>query len=577
MKVASLRAKRRRVLTRAAPIVFVALASLGIGLVIGARDPSLSAGERFAAAWERGDTEAMYRELTPEARAEFSLERFRRSYQRAARTATLEAVSAQGGEETRVDGARVDVVPVTIDTYAFGRLADELELEAGDDGVAWAPHMVFPGLEAGEMLTRRTRAPERAPILAADDSVLAEGPGASRSLPIGPAAAAVVGEIGTPPPAAARQLEARGFPPGTLAGISGLELAYEERLAGVPGGQLLASSAEEEASLQDGRVLAASEPEDGEPVRTTIDPDLQEAAVAALGGLFGGVAVLDARRGLVRALAGVAFTAPQPPGSTFKVITAVAALDAGIVSLEDEFPVETTNSDIGREIRNADEGACGGSFTESFANSCNTVFAPLGAELGGEELVEAAERFGFNSAPTLHDEAATATLDPPASTLPSDLSGDIEAGVSAIGQGEVLATPLQMASIAQTIANRGVRMPTRIVRRALAPDVEPVRVTSRRTAEIVRDLMVAVVEDGTGTSAALPNVPVAGKTGTAELGPAPATGEDPGAQEVDAWFLAFAPADDPELAIAVMIVNAGGGGGEVAAPIAREVLDAGLG
>jgi penicillin-binding protein A len=566
--------KQIRILTRAAPIAAVAVAAFVIGVLVATRDGPASAGERFAAAWAEDDTEAMYRELTPEARAEFSLERFRRIYQRAARTATLEAVSAGEGEETTADGDRVEVVPVTIDTHVFGRLTEDLELPLHDDGIAWAPNLAFPGLEPGETLTRRTRAPERAQILALDGTVLAEGPAATRSLPFGAAAASVVGEVGAPPPQMSRQLEARGFPPGSFAGISGLELAYEDRLAGTPGGQLLAASVEEEASLRDGRVLAASEPEEGEPLRTTIEPDVQEAAVTALGGLFGGVAALDASRGAVRGLAGVAFTAPQPPGSTFKVITATAALDAGTVSVEDDFPVETTNQDIGREIRNAGQEACGGSFTESFAQSCNTVFAPLGAELGGEELVEAAERFGFNSAPTLHDTDATAAIDPPASTLPTELEGDIEAGVSAIGQGEVLATPLQMASMAQTIANGGIRMPTRIVRGNLGPDAEPVRVTSRGTAEIVRDLMIAVVEDGTGTSAALPNVAVAGKTGTAELGPTPIAGGD--TQEVNAWFAGFAPARDPEIAVAVMIVNAEGGGGDVAAPIAREVLEAGL-
>jgi penicillin-binding protein A len=567
------RIARRRALARVTPLLLVALAAFALGLLIGSREPPPSPGEQFAAAWARGDVEAMYRELTPEARAEFSFERFRRTYQRTARTATLEGVSAQGSEEREVDGVTVEVVPVVLDTYAFGRLGGELELAVTGEGVAWAPHMTFPGLEPGETLTRRTQAPERAPILALDGTALAEGPASTRS--VGEAAIAAVGELGTPPPGAARALEARGFPPGSLVGVSGLELAYDERLGGVPGGQLLAAGAEEEASLEDARVLAAAEPQEGEPVRTTIDPDLQEATVAALGELFGGIAVLDARRGAVRALAGLAFTAPQPPGSTFKVITAAAALDAEVVSRDDEFPVETSNSEIGREIRNAGQAACGGTLTESFAQSCNTVFAPVGLELGGERLVEAAELFGFNSVPTLHGPEATDVLSLPSSTMPTDLTEDVEVGVSAIGQGEVLATPLLMASMAQTIANGGVRMPTPIVRGDLAPDAEPVQVISRRTAEIVREMMIAVVEDGTGASAALTGIGVAGKTGTAELGPAPATGE--GAQEVNAWFAAFAPARDPEVALGVMIVQAEGGGGEVAAPIAREVLEASLG
>ena len=445
--------------------------------------------------------------------------------------------------------------------------------------------MVFPGLEPGETLTRRTRAAPRAPILAADGQALAKGPASARSLPLGDAAADVVGAVGAAPSELERELASAGFPPGSLTGNSGLELAFNDRLSGTPGGQLLASP-EGEASAADERVLASSAPEAGEPLRTTIDPALQQAAVSALGELFGGVAVLDARKGSVLALSGVAFSAPQPPGSTFKLITTVAALDDGLVELSDEFPVESTNSEIGREIANSHDAPCGGTFAESFADSCNTVFAPLGAEVGGERLVETAELFGFNSPPTLYGADATAAVDPPASTLPTSLPTDLEAGVTAIGQGQVLATPLQMASVAQTIANQGTRQPTPIVRGpGVGPDADPVQVTSERTAMTVRDLMIGVVESGTGTAADLTEFQVAGKTGTAELGPKalepgeeppdPASDEEP-EQELDAWFAAFAPAREPRLAIAVMIVNSEGDGGEIAAPIAREVLAAGL-
>ena len=148
----------------------------------------------------------------------------------------------------------------------------------------------------------------------------------------------------------------------------------------------------------------------------------------------------------------------------------------------------------------------------------------------------------------------------------------------------MLATPLQLASIAQTIANRGTRLPTAIARTPqLRPDAEPVEVTSKETAATVRDLMIGVVNEGTGVAAALPGVQVAGKTGTAELGPealAPGDelgpGEEP-PQELDAWFTAFAPAGDPKLAVAVMVVDSEGDGGEIAAPIAQQVLAAGLG
>jgi peptidoglycan glycosyltransferase len=199
-------------------------------------------------------------------------------------------------------------------------------------------------------------------------------------------------------------------------------------------------------------------------------------------------------------------------------------------------------------------------------------------------MVAEAERFGFNSPPTLYETRALKAVELPSSTLPTELSDDLEEGVTAIGQGEVLATPLQLASISQTIANGGKRSPTSLVRdRGLRSDFKPVRVTSEGTANTLRDLMVQVVANGTGTAAALPNAQVAGKTGTAELGAKPLQpgeqpepGEEP-EQEVDAWFTAFAPAGSPKLAVAVMLVNASGDGGEVAAPLAREVLAAGLG
>jgi penicillin-binding protein A len=328
-------------------------------------------------------------------------------------------------------------------------------------------------------------------------------------------------------------------------------------------------------------VLASADPVKGKPVRTTIDPVLQEAAVTALGSAFGGVAVLDAKDGSVLGVAGIAYSSPQPPGSTFKVVTTVAALESGVVKLNDTFPVESSTTVEGREIANAGDAACGGTFVQSFTNSCNTVFAPLGPEIGNDKLVATAERFGWNSEPTLFNAQATGAIMPPESTIPTSIGDDLDLAVSAIGQGEVLATPLSMASVSQTIAAGGMRSPNPIVSDPrLGPDAEPVRVTSRKIAATVRDLMVGVVSNGTGTAAALPGIEVAGKTGTAELGPAPAS-PDQGAgaepeQEEDAWFTSFAPANNPKIAVAVLVVNVKGGGGAVAAPIAREVLSAGL-
>jgi cell division protein FtsI/penicillin-binding protein 2 len=554
------------------PLIAIAAAAFIAGAIV-SDEPPAPAAQRFLDAWERGDTEAMYAELTSDAQGAYSPERFQRTYDDAATASTL------AGLETGEVSEQGDLAtaPVRMQTHIFGELGGDLELPISDDKIDWSPSLVYPGLDARETLSRRTRAPARAPILAADRTPLSEGPAVSRS--VSTAGLAVVGEVGTPRPERARELAMQGFPPGTPTGTSGLELAYNDRLSGRPGGQLLAVATGEEGSVGGGRVLATSVPVQGKAVRTNIDPELQQTTVEALGALYGGAAVLDARTGAVLALGGLAYSAPQPPGSTFKVITATGALDAGIVTTEDQFPVETSNSEIGREIPNAHDEPCGGSFADAFAESCNTVFAPLGAELGGPALVETAELYGFNEPPQLFNAAATEALDPPESVIPADLSDSVATGESAIGQGEVLATPLEMATVSQTIANKGVRLPTPIARGdELAPSGEPVKVTSPETAQTMKEMMLGVVHYGTGTAAALPGIEVAGKTGTAELGPAALEpGQELGPdeeppQETDAWFTAFAPANDPKLAVAVMVVNSDGDGGTVAAPIVRQIM-----
>jgi cell division protein FtsI/penicillin-binding protein 2 len=259
-------------------------------------------------------------------------------------------------------------------------------------------------------------------------------------------------------------------------------------------------------------------------------------------------------------------------------VTTTAALDAGVVKPSDRFPIETHTVVGGREVANAHDEACGGSFVQAFAQSCNSVFVPLGPKVGSDRLVRTSEKYGFNSPPSLYDDPALAAVDPPSSTIPKRIPTAIDLGVSAIGQGKVLATPLEMAAVAQAIANGGVREPNSIVRGpGLVPSQKPVRVTSAKTAATLKTLMLGVVRFGTGTAASLPGIQVAGKTGTAELGPLPSSGAGSESQRVDAWFTSFAPASAPKLVVAVMIVNANGDGGTVAAPIAREILATGLG
>ncbi len=568
--------RRRRLVTRALPLSLIALIAFIFGALAGTPDePGKDAAERFVRAWEGDEYAAMYRELNPASRRRIELNDFVTSYRAAAEIATLRSLEAGSpGDPASRNGKTIVPVPVAAITVAFGAVDSEIAIPYDEGGIAWEESLVFPGLRSGEHLESQVELAPRAPILAADGTPLAEGPAEARAHPIGSSAIDVTGEVGVAEEDEAEALARQGFAPETPVGISGLERAFNARLAGKPGGELLAVSDADGSS----RTIAEAEPKPGAAVKTTIDVDLQEVAVAALAGRLGGIAVLDARKGNVRALAGQAFSAPQPPGSTFKMITTTAALQKGVVSLDDEFEITSGVNVGGRFIENANGEYCGGTFRQAFAESCNADFAPLGPAIGNDELVETAERFGFNAPPTLYASKIVARVDPAESTIPTEIGEEIDLGVSAIGQGEVLATPLQMASVAQTISNGGVREPTSIVaNKKLRPEAEPVRVMSEQIADELTELMVGVVTGGTGTAGAISEAQVAGKTGTAELGPRP--GEEDAEhpqQRKDAWFAAFAPAEGGKLAIGVLLVEAEAAGGEVAAPAASEVLSTGF-
>jgi cell division protein FtsI/penicillin-binding protein 2 len=579
--------RRRRLLTRALPLGAVAVVAFVVGAAMGAPgSPEKAAADRFAEAWQAKNFPAMYAELNDASQERISPKQFKLAYREARDIATMRGLAADSAEDARsTEGETVVPVPLRIKTVAFGTVEEELDLPWAEGGIEWAGNLVFPGLRRGEKLEAQTELAPRAAILASDGTPLAEGPATEREHPMGSAAIDVTGEIGDAPEEQEPKLAAQGFPPETPVGISGLERAFNRRLAGKPGGKLLAVPAKAGKGAQ-GRVLAESKPQAGAPVKTTIDPYLQETAVAALEGRFGGVAVLDAKNGDVRALAGQAFSAPQPPGSTFKIITTVAALQKNVVKLDDEFEITDGINVGGRFIENANGEYCGGTFLEAFAESCNADFLPLGPQIGNTKMVETAEAFGFNAPPTLYSPSIVKEVEPAESTIPKDIGEEVDLAVSAIGQGEVLATPLQMASVAQTIANDGVRMPTSIVySRKLGPTMKPVRVMSKKTADQLTELMTGVVTEGTGTAGAIAAGQVAAKTGTAELG---ALVENEEGEEVvegeeeaepqhkkDAWFSAFATVENPKLAVGVLLIEAEAAGGEVAAPIASQVLSAG--
>lgn len=558
-----------------------------VGAAMGAPgSPEKDAANRFAEAWQAKNFPAMYAELNDASRAQVTPKQFAAAYREARDIATMRGLVAEAAEGARSEeGQTVVPVPLRIKTVAFGTVEEDLDLPWADGGIAWAGNLVFPGLRLGERLEADTELAPRAAILAADGTPLAEGPALEREHPLGSAAIDVTGEVGEAAEVEAPRLAAHGFPPETPVGISGLEKAFNRRLAGKPGGKLLAVPAKDGKGAK-GRVLAESKPQPGAPVKTTIDPGLQETAVAALAGRAGGVAVLDAKNGDVRALAGQAFSAPQPPGSTFKIITTVAALQKHLVKLDDEFEITNGISVGGRFIENANGEFCGGTFLEAFAESCNADFLPLGPQIGNTKMVETAEAFGFNAPPTLYAPSIVKEVEPAESTIPTEIGEEVDLAVSAIGQGEVLATPLQMASVAQTIANDGVRMPTSIVyARKLKPTMKPVRVMSKKTADQLTQLMTGVVTEGTGTAGAIAAGQVAAKTGTAELGQlveneegeeVEPEGEETPQHKKDAWFSAYATVEHPKLAVGVLLIEAEAAGGEVAAPIAAEVLSAGF-
>ncbi|KPM52941.1 cell division protein FtsI [Frankia sp. CcI49] len=358
--------------------------------------------------------------------------------------------------------------------------------------------------------------------------------------------------------------------------------------------------------------LFTGEERRGGTVVTTIVPRLQQVATEALAGRKGAVVALDPRTGAILAMVtsptydpntlashdesaatdsyqGLSTDKNQPllnrpaqqtypPGSTFKLITAAAALSSGRYEPDTRVPApdELTLPQSTTVLPNFDGETCGDGETDTLIHaltiSCNTAFGELGIELGDDAVRAQAEAFGFNS--TIEDFP----LQQARSIFPNDLDG-AQTAQSAIGQFNVQATPLQMAEVAAAIGNGGVRMKPYLVSELRGPDTkrisrtEPTVLSKPITPEVAAKLttmMQSVVTSGTGRKAQISGVNVAGKTGTAEHG----DGEDP-----HAWFVGFAPASAPEVAVAVIVEDGGGElgtGGAVAAPVAQKVMQAAL-
>jgi cell division protein FtsI/penicillin-binding protein 2 len=540
----------------------LALVALVVGLLVGGGTGGAerTTAKRFVTHWADGDFGRMYQLLDDEAKARVSFQDFAAAYRAAAATATIRSLVV-GTVGDRSGGAIP--VHVTIHTRVFGTVPGVLEIPVSGEGetmrIAWRANTVFPGLRVGEQLTRQTSLPPRAALLARDGSVLASGE--DRTADDAEIAGEIAGRLEPAPPDAAAPLRAAGYPPEALVGVSGLERVFQRDLAGQPGGTLSVGA----------RVVARTQPKAGADVRTTIDPKVERAAIGALAGRYGGVAAMDPRTGELLALAGVAFSALQPPGSTFKIVTLTGALESHLANARTTFPVVDAATLSGVRLENASGEYCGGTLVDSFAHSCNSVFAPLGARLGPQRLVDVAERYGFNQAQSIPGAET--------STIPSaeELGDDLDVGSTAIGQGLVQATTLQMTEIAAAVAMEG-RRPIPTLRVGEPPHF--VRVTRPRVARGVARMMRAVVAYGTGTAAAIGGADVAGKTGTAELGnTVPTEGQDDedvrSAPETDAWFVAFGPSKRPRIAVGALFPEAGAGG-DVAAPAVRDVLAAAL-
>ncbi|MDH3261992.1 MAG: penicillin-binding transpeptidase domain-containing protein [Acidimicrobiia bacterium] len=267
-----------------------------------------------------------------------------------------------------------------------------------------------------------------------------------------------------------------------------------------------------------------------------------------------------------------------PPGSTFKVLVTAAAIESGTAGPDTLLPdpLELELPGTIEVIRNFDRQTCGVgtevSLQTAFRRSCNTAFGWLGLQLGAEALTVEAEAFGFNQVTPFEIPILNSFF-----PQPSQFSNDLPAvAQSAIGQRDVRATPFEMALVAAAIANDGIIMQPMLVSHIfdaegkVISETEPEllqRATSPSTAAIISDLMERVVASGTGTRATVPNVRVAGKTGTAETGIGPP----------HVWFIGFAPVEQPTIALAVLVESGGEAGenatgGSVAAPIAQEIL-----
>jgi penicillin-binding protein A len=274
-----------------------------------------------------------------------------------------------------------------------------------------------------------------------------------------------------------------------------------------------------------------------------------------------------------------------PPGSTFKTLTAAAALDDGVFTPDSTFYDPGYCTEYGKQVKNALDQSGGAeafghvNFVQAYQHSINAVFCMIGQKLGAGRILDEAKKFGFYSTPPLEvpsDARSPSGLYNNGKLYdPRHPETQVDPGRLAFGQERMLVTPLQMALVAATIANGGKEPVPRLVKEVRSPGGGIIsklhphvwkQATKPSTAAAIRDMMVQVVQAGTGTNAQIPGVAVAGKTGTAEICDCP---------YYDAWFIFFAPAEHPVVAGAVLVEHQlNGFGNAIAAPIAKQIMQA---
>lgn len=505
--------------------------------------------------------------------------------------------------------------------------------DIGASLAALSRHVVEQVTFTGGAIPRDPRRPPYAGIVVARDvawSTLAaveahqfDIPGVSvevstkRYYPAGTLAAHVLGYVGEVSPRELARLS--GYRMGDLIGKFGLERRLEPYLRGKGGGQQI----EVDALGRRLRVLGEVEARAGKSLVLSLDRDLQQKAEEALEGYEGAIVVLDVRNGEVLAMAsrpgfdpnvfarGVrteewraltsdplrplnnrAIQGQYPPGSTFKVIMAAAALEKGVVTPATRFFCGGGMPFGGRVFRCWKKGGHGSvDLRQAIAQSCDVYFYQVGQRLGITAIAEYARRFGLGRLTGIDLDHEAPGIIPDPAWKKRVLGAPWYAGETlsvVIGQGYVTATPLQMAVAAAAVANGGTVYRPHVVKRVLGDEAEVIREYSpevigeagvkAQTLRLVRDGMVEVVNGprGTGKKAQLPDVVVAGKTGTSQVisGTRGKGTALPRQYRDHAWFIAFAPADAPEVAVACVLEHAGQGGGAVAAPAVRAVLDA---